>query len=274
MSTEENEYILGVDPDELQRLRSQHQVWVEQLYSLVRRAGLRDGQVVLDLGCGPGATSFELARFVGSRGKVLARDVSASFITALEQEALRLGLGQVDARQCRVEELDLEGESLDAAYGRWILSWLPDVQCVFAQLGKALKPGGVYVLQEYLNWGAMNLLPRSPVFERGVEACMASWQIGGGTINIAQEVPALAREVGLEVEYFEVNARSGQVGSLIWNWLGDFYEVYLARLVRQGGFAQTDYEDFLAEWRGRAAQGDSIVIAPIVADIVLRKPKG
>lgn len=273
MGTEKDEYILGVDPDELRRLRSQHRVWVEQLYSLVNRARLRSGDVVLDLGCGPGATSFELARFVGPKGCVLARDASASFIAALNQEAQRMGIGHIDARECRVEELGLKAESLDAAYGRWILSWLPDARCVFEQVAAALKPGGSYVLQEYLDWSAMNLLPRSAIFQRVVDACMASWLAGGGTINISEEVPTLAREVGLEVEYFQVQARSGQVGSLIWNWLGEFYEVYLARLVRQGGFAQTDYDAFLAEWRERAAQGDSIVIAPIMADIVLRKPK-
>lgn len=273
MGIEKDEYVLGVDPDELQRLRSQHEIWAEQLRSLVRRAGLSDGEVILDLGCGPGATSFELAKFVGESGRVLARDVSPSFIATLEAEARRLGLDQVEPRQCRVEELDLDAASLDAVYGRWILSWLPDVRCVFEQVAEALKPGGMYVLQEYLDWGAMKILPRSATFERAVDACMASWDASGGTINISEEVPRLAREVGLEVEHFAVNARSGQVGSPIWRWLEEFYEVYLARLVAQGSFAQPDYDTFLAEWRDRTKHGDSIVIAPVVADIVLRKPK-
>ncbi len=272
MADEEDEYILGVDQAELKRLRSQHLVWVEQLYSVVRRARIGAGDVVLDLGCGPGATTFELAHFVGASGQVIARDASASFIEELKREAKRQGLKNIDAQMSRVEELGLAPESLDAAYGRWILSWLPDVDCVFSQLASALRPGAAYVLQEYLDWGAMKILPRSEILDRAVDACMQSWLDGGGTINVSEEVPRLALKFGLEVEYFEINGRSGSVGSLIWGWLEEFFEVYLARLVRQGGFAQADYDAFLVEWAARREEGSSFVVAPVVADIVLRKP--
>ena len=269
----EDEYILGVDQAELRRLRSQHQIWVEQMHSLVQRARIGSGDVVLDLGCGPGATTFELAHFVGTTGRVYARDASAKFIEILRHEAKRLGLANIEAGVCLVEELALEPASLDGAYGRWILSWPPDVECVVSQIATALRPGGVYAMQEYLDWGAMKILPRSRVFDRAVDACMESWRLSGGTINISEEIPAMARKAGLEVEHFGINARSGQVGTLIWNWLDEFFEVYLVRLVEQGGFAQADYDAFLTDWRERGAEGSSIVIAPVVADIVLRKPK-
>ncbi len=269
----QRDYILGVDQVELQRLRDQHQVWIEQLYALVRRAGVRAGDVVLDLGCGPGTTTFELAHFVGPTGRVIACDASEKFIEVLAQEATRRGLDFIEPRTARVESLGLEAQSLDAVYGRWILSWLRDVECVFEQVAKALRPGGVYVLQEYLDWGAMKLLPRSANFDGAVLACMQSWQRGGGTINVAELVPAMAEKVGLEVECFEINARSGKVGSPVWSWLGDFYESYLTRLVQQGSFQQSDFDEFRAEWKRCTQQGASLIVAPVVADILLRKPR-
>jgi len=266
------EYILGVDSNELERLWSQHRVWEDEMRALLSRAGLASGHVVLDLGCGPGTTSLELARCVGSRGKVLAVDESRACIHTLSAEAQRLGLDNIEASIRSVEKLALEPESLDAAYGRWILSWVADVPAVFEQVTCALRPGGAYIMQEYLDWQAMKLLPRSQVFETAIQACMQSWTRGVGKINIAEEVPALACAAGLKVESFDVNARSGQPGTPVWNWLGEFLQSYLARLVRQGAFGQSDHEAFCSEWSERTQGSDSVIIAPVVADVVLRRP--
>lgn len=272
MSSEsEGAYILGVDPAELQRLWSQHGAWAEQMRALLTSAGLRPGMKVLDLGCGPGTTSFELARFVNPGGQVFACDESPACIQSLVSKARELGVTSVDAQVRRVEELGLRDESLDAAYGRWILSWLPDVPCVFDQVSRALRPGGAYILQEYIDWSAMRLLPGTDVFKVVIDACMNSWSTGGGTINIAEEIPTLARQAGLEVESFTVNARTGRPHSAVWNWIGDFLTLYLARLVRQSALAPSDYAAFLAEWKEHSQRPDSIVIAPVVADVVLRK---
>ena len=83
MTTEQDEYILGTDPDELERLRFQHHVWVAPMHELLARAGLGAGQRVLDLGCGPGFTTLELAQFVGPTGRVVASDQSKRFLTTL-----------------------------------------------------------------------------------------------------------------------------------------------------------------------------------------------
>jgi ubiquinone/menaquinone biosynthesis C-methylase UbiE len=183
-----------------------------------------------------------------------------------------LGLDNIEASIRSVEKLALEPHSLDAAYGRWILSWVADVPAVFEQVTCALRPGGAYIMQEYLDWQAMKLLPRSQVFETAIQACMQSWTRGVGKINIAEEVPALACAVGLKVESFAVNARSGQPGTPVWNWLGEFLQSYLARLVRQGAFGQADYEAFCSEWSERTQDSNSVIIAPVVADVVLRRP--
>ena len=276
MKAEENpepqeEYILGVDPVELQRLWTQHEVWAEDMRRLVRRAGLGPGMRVLDLGSGPGATSFELASIVEPHGHVIACDESPECIQDLVKEAEKRGITCVEAHVRRAEDLGIESASLDAVYGRWILSWLPDVPLVFDQVSRALRPGGAYILQEYVDWRSMRLLPRSRAFGIAIDACMASWSRSEGTIDIAEKVPDLAREAGLEVESFTINARTGRPGSPVWGWLGDFLTSYLGRLVRHGHFARDDYESFLVEWKERSLRPESVLIAPVVADVVLRK---
>src|SRR5690349_1662068 len=92
----EPEYILTTEPAEIERLRLQHHAWIERAYAIFRKGGIGEGDVVLDLGCGPGFTSFELARVVGARGRVIARDESARFLEWLAAERDRLGLANVE----------------------------------------------------------------------------------------------------------------------------------------------------------------------------------
>jgi SAM-dependent methyltransferase len=268
----EHEYILGTDRAELERLEFQHHVWVEQLYALGARAGLRRGQSVLDLGCGPGFTSFELARLVGPGGRVIARDESARFLEFLRGERLRRGLPQVEPSQGRVEELALGPASLDAAYARWLFCWLPDPGAVLGCVARMLRPGGALLVQDYLDWGAMKLLPRGPAFERGVLACMQSWKEGGSRIDVMEVLPGLALEHGLRVESFETRARLGAVGSLEWRWLEEFFQTYLPKLAGQGSYPAAELAAWRAEWGARAAEGTSWCLAPTMADLVLRKP--
>ena len=94
-TSEADAYILGTGDDEFERLRFQDRVWIEQAYSLWTRAGIKAGDTVCDLGCGPGFTSLELAQLVGSEGRVVAHDRSARFVDFLKGEAAGRGLAQL-----------------------------------------------------------------------------------------------------------------------------------------------------------------------------------
>jgi len=270
-TSESDEYILGTDPDELERLRFQHQAWMRAAYELFERAGLCAGQHVLDLGCGPGFTTLELACVVGPTGRVLAADQSARFLATLRRECERLGLRQVQARLGPVEELALEPASLDAAYARWLFCWLPDPLVVLQRVARALKPGGVLLLQEYVDWGAMQLFPRGPAFARGVEACLASWKAGGATIDFAAELPELAPRAGLVLEHLRPRARLARVGALEWRWLDQFFRLYLPKVVERGLLSARELAAWTEEWERRAAEGSSFVATPTVADAILRR---
>jgi SAM-dependent methyltransferase len=269
--TDESEYILGTDAEELERLRFQHVVWVKEAHELFERAGLGAGAVVLDLGSGPGLTTFELAQVVGPGGRVIARDVSARFLATLERERARLGHAHVETSLGPVEELVLPEGRLDAAYARWLFCWLADPVPALERVRRALRPGGALLLQEYLDWGAMNLLPHGPAFARAREACLASWRVGGATIDFAARAPELAPRAGFELESFRPRARLGRAGSLEWRWIEKFFRSYLPRVAERGLLAPHELDAWTREWEERAALGASYVLTPTMADVILRK---
>ena len=271
--TETEDYILGADRAELERLGYQHKVWVEQGYALWTRAGFRAGNRLLDLGCGPGFTTFELAALVGKDGQVFARDMSQGFIEFLGTEAKRRALPQVEASLGPIEDLDVPAESFDGAYARWLFCWLPDAEVALRRVADAVRPGGRIALQEYLDWGAMKMMPRSAAFDRAVLGCMESWRVGGATIDIGEHMPELAAACGLELEHYRPVARIGRVGSLEWRWITTFFSTYVPKITADGLLTQEECDACLEEFARRNRDDLGFAYTPTMTDIILRKPE-
>lgn len=269
---EPNEYLLGTDDVELARLRFQHQVWREPMLETLRIAGAHAGQSAVDLGSGPGFTTFELTDIVGPQGNVLAVDRSQRFIDALAAEAKARGNVSVETRCSNVEELDLPAQSIDLIYSRWLLSWCPDPKLVFDQMARALAPGGVFAIDEYFDWGRLRMLPHSPAFQRGVKACLDSWNQADAKIDIGNELPAYARDAGLELEHFQSICREGAPGSLIWRWIRQFFGEYVPKLVERDLITDAEVEATLTAFDERATDRYSRIVAPGMVSVVVRRP--
>jgi len=101
------------------RLGIQHKLWSASAFALWERAGISAGKTVLDIGCGPGYTSYDLAGLVAPSGKVIAVDESERFIEHLKQR-LRADPGvPIEPHVGDVQKLQLPSRSLDAVYQRW-----------------------------------------------------------------------------------------------------------------------------------------------------------
>ncbi|NNF02120.1 MAG: class I SAM-dependent methyltransferase, partial [Bacteroidia bacterium] len=118
-----DDYILGTDQEELLRLRIQHEIWSEEAQKGWKIAGFRSGQTLLDLGCGPGYCSTELALIAGQNGKVIAIDLSANYIAHLQKAAKLLHLN-IETINKNFNDMSLQENSIDGMYCRWALAWL------------------------------------------------------------------------------------------------------------------------------------------------------
>jgi SAM-dependent methyltransferase len=99
-----------------------------------------EGERVIDIGCGCGDTSMELARRVGGDGKVVGADISAPMLDVARRRAAELGLGQVNFVEADAQIHDFE--PADAAFSRFGVMFFADPVAAFANIRRALQPAG------------------------------------------------------------------------------------------------------------------------------------
>jgi len=165
---------------------------------LIDRAGLVPGMRVLDLGCGSGDITVELARRVGPSDRVVGIDRDAHALAQARAIAQAVGLS-IDWRQGQVEDLDQEGV-FDLVYARFLLSHLSDPAAVLKRIRKALKPSGRIVIEDidisvHAHW------PPCPSFERYMALYAATARARGANPRIGPSLAALLIDAGFkEVE--------------------------------------------------------------------------
>src|SRR5215472_6423000 len=108
-------------------------------------AGVAEGSQVLDVGAGAGDSTLVAAHRVGSTGRVLATDVSASMLEVAAELARQAGLTNVDTRVVDAQRLDLDPDSFDVAVSRNCLMLIPDYRQALTGIRRVLKPGGRFV---------------------------------------------------------------------------------------------------------------------------------
>lgn len=105
-------------------------------------AGLRAGEVVVDLGCGGGMDVFLAARQVGPAGRVIGIDMTTEMLERARAGQARLGLTNVEFHQTTIDRLPLPDNSVDCVISNCVINLAPDKLAVFREILRVLKPGG------------------------------------------------------------------------------------------------------------------------------------
>ena len=103
---------------------------------------LQSGERVLDIGCGCGGTSFELAAQVGADGHVLGLDISEPMLELAEQRRQAMGLDHVRFAAGDATHADFPGGPFDAVYSRFGVMFFAEPVRAFANIRAVMRPGG------------------------------------------------------------------------------------------------------------------------------------
>jgi SAM-dependent methyltransferase len=266
----EPEYVLGTGRDELERLGLQHGLWSDAAHALWKLARVGPGQSVLDVGCGPGYASFDLAQLVQASGRVVGVDESPGFVAHLNAEAHARGLSQLSARAGDVHDLaalDLAAGSFDLAYARWVLCFVARPEDVVRGVARLLRPGGRFAIHDYFNYRAMTVAPRRASYAKIVAATERTWRAHGGDPDVVGRLPSLLRDAGLRVEHLSAHQRLARPGESLWHWVDSWWRNFVPKLVQLEAISAEDAREFFADWDALRAESDFAVL-PCVYEIV------
>lgn len=267
---DENQYILGTDKEELWRLGFQHQVWSEEARKGWRSAQFSKGQTFLDLGCGPGFCTVELAYMAGPDGKVIGIDKSKHYIDYLSAlsnfQDLNITLLHND-----FDSMQLEDNSIDRIYCRWAMAWIPNPEEIIKKLKKALKPNGKIVVQEYYDWSTLQIQPRLPGLTKGIAAAYKSFTDMEGEINIGRRLPAIFTAEGYKVNSIRKMNKLATTDDLAWHWPKTFFNIYLPKVMEMGLIDQATMDEALQDFERMEDIPGSNFMGPSMIEVIAEK---
>jgi ubiquinone/menaquinone biosynthesis C-methylase UbiE len=108
----------------------------------IEALGLQPGQHVLDIGCGSGSTTFELANRVGPSGRVVGVDISAPQLQNARKHAEAFGNPMIEFHNQDVATFPFASGTFDRAFSRFGVMFFAEPVDAFVHIRFGMKPGG------------------------------------------------------------------------------------------------------------------------------------
>ncbi len=269
-SNQHDDYLLGVNRQELERLQFQHSVWGSVTRKFLNRLGVQKGWRCLDVGAGPGLVSIDLREMVGDTGEIVALEPSEFYLDWLRGQIREHRWSNVTCVRGTAEESTLPSGYYDLVFVRWVIAFVPDPEKFLARLFKALRPGGIIAIQDYYYEG-LSLYPQGGPWDRMPDIVRAYYRSGGGDAYVTGKIPGIFARNGLSIVDFTPNCLAGGPTSGVMEWAHRFFSMHIPLMAGKGIVSQEQAQQLLTDWQAHRQQQDTLFFSPLVVDVAGRK---
>ncbi len=220
---------------------------------------------VLDVGCGPGTITVDLAARVPD-GEVVAIDAAADAVALARAEAGRGGQANVRFEVGDAYELDFADGTFDVVHAHQVLQHLSDPVAALAEMRRVCRPGGLVAARDG-DYGGMFWFPSDPELTEWRTLYQNVARALGGEPDAGRHMLAWARQAGFDA--IEATASAWcYAGPQDRPWWGASWAERLTespfgdRAVEHGLATRDDLERLAGAWRRWAAREDGSFFIP------------
>ena len=220
---------------------------------------LRPGMSVLDVGCGPGTITADLAELVAP-ARVTAVEVTADALDLARAEADRRGVANIDFVVADVLDLDLPGDTYDVVHAHQVLQHLGDPVRALSEMRRVAVPGGLVAARD-ADYSSFTWYPDSADLDDWQQVYLRVARINGGEPDAGRRLLSWARQAG----FTDIRASSSTwcfatPQDRAW-WAGTWSERIVSstladRARASGVAADEDLHRLSAGWRAWAGNED------------------
>ncbi|MDJ0381746.1 class I SAM-dependent methyltransferase [Streptomyces sp. G-G2] len=155
---------------------------------------LRPGMSVLDVGCGPGTITADLAELVAP-GRVTAVDASQDVIEQARQYAAERGLTGIEFATADVHALEFPDASFDVVHAHQVLQHVGDPVRALREMRRVCRPGGIVAVRD-ADYAAMTWFPGTPGLDEWLDLYRRVARANGGEPDAGRRLVSWARTAG------------------------------------------------------------------------------
>ncbi len=220
---------------------------------------LRPGASVLDVGCGPGTITADMAVRVAP-GRVVGIEPTPGPLDGARAHAELVGAGNVELGVGDVYALDLPDDTFDVVHAHQVLQHLGDPVGALREMLRVCRPDGVVAARD-ADYAAMTWFPADPRLDRWLAIYRAVAHGNGAEPDAGRRLLAWANAAGAtEVTasasvwcYATPSERAWWAGM----WADRILTSAITRQAVDGGYAdEVELRDISAAWRAWAAEDD------------------
>lgn len=234
---------------------------------------LQPGADLLDVGCGPGSITLDLAQYVAP-GLVVGLDAAPEVIAEAQARLAADPIEGVAFVVGDVYALEWDDATFDVVHAHQVLQHLADPVAALREMGRVLQPGGVLAVRDS-DYGAFVWGPPDPLLDRWLELYHEVTAHNGAEADAGRRLPAWVRAAG----FTDVT-----VSSTTWTfadpesrqWWGSLWaervehSAFAEQAVSYGFARQPELVAMAGAWRRWAEAPDGLFVTPHVEVLARR----
>lgn len=253
-----------------ERLRLLSRILRPQTLRLFAEAGLAPGMTCLDVGCGGGDASVEMARIVGPQGRVLGTDLDGQQLEIARCEVAALGFGNITfEHRDALASVDSQA-NYDFVFARMLLCHVAEPETLLENMIGYARAGGMIVVED-IDFRGHFTSPACSELDEYVSVMYRIMHRRGGNPDLGADLPPMLKAHGL----VDIGMRVAQVAAMT----GESKLIHAVTMeavadvaIRDGLTNEEDVERIASALRRFAERDDTVMSLPRYIQSWGRKP--